>query len=182
FDGKEAVFAGLAMRMRLRWQWAVVCPFPMIEPGPRIRQTDRQQLKQIGGGAFQPDRGRMDSPDRRVAALRAGESQYQDPVRIAGVGERHMHGLEFSPKSQHREQTAAQAIRRLGPDCRLHFPSGPGTMPGYGASAQAVEGIGPRGIGVGGMRLRHLSNPATFWNQATSAAGIYSPPMRTKPR
>ena len=109
FDGKESVLLGWPSIVSLRGKRGMHAPFPVIEPGARIRQADRNKCEQIGDGTFQADRRRMYSAHRRIAALRAREAQHQDAARVTGVRDGHMNGLWLAPEPEQGQGTAAQA-------------------------------------------------------------------------
>ncbi len=93
FDGKEAVFAGLAMRMRPRWQWAMVCPishdrardaYPANRPA--TTETDRRRRVPAGSRAHGLARpkgsgppGRRDSIPRSGSHRRRRRAPYARP-------------------------------------------------------------------------------------------------------
>jgi hypothetical protein len=157
FDGKESVLLGWPSVVSLRGKRGMHAPFPVIEPGARIRQADRNKCEQIGDSTLQPDRRWMYSSYRRIAAIGARDAQHQDAAQVIGIRDGHMNSPWLAPKPEQGQRTTAQPICRFRPDIGLHLYSGPRAMLGNDAPVQTVERIRP-----GWIARRHLSRPATF--------------------
>ena len=109
----------------------------------------------------------MNPAHGRIAAVRARDAQHQNAAWVIGVRDRHMNGLRFTPEPEQGQGAVAQPICRFRPDIGLAPHSGPRAMLGDDAPVQTIERIRH-----GWIARRHLSRPATFWNQATMAPGI----------
>lgn len=76
-----------------------------------------------------------------------------------------MHDLRLGPEINQRHGAALQTFAGFDPDFAMYDETRPGPMPRHWLAGETEKGIVA-------PRVSHLRRPATFWNQATMAAGM----------
>ena len=138
-----------------------IAPAPVIKPGAQVGRTTRNESEEIKNRTLQPNSRSVRNGNRWEDTIRTGEAQDANAVgSCLFIEQRHMDRVLIAPQSEQGQRAVRERSDGLAPDIGADDRARPRVMIADLSSFRDE-----------GVQHRHPSNPATFWNHATSAGG-----------